>query len=194
MLETHRVMALIHTLFKGLCLDAGVGDSRNLQLLPEGSIGLDLRISNRLEKYEYIRSDLNCKLPFREEELDAILCAHVLEHLSNPTTTLQEFYRTLKENGLLIIAIPNPNCIYCNFYDSDLFPEHTNAWSKNQMRLILRHSHFKVLKTYINFPFFANRWFGLLWNNIPLLDRIWCDWWFICQKLGRDRLTNTNSI
>ena len=182
MREAHRVMVLIRPMLKGICLDAGAGDSRNLCLLPQGSIGLDLKIPNRLKQYSYVQGDLNSKLPFRNGSFDSILCAHVLEHLSKPPATLKEFHRVLKENGTLIIAIPNPNCIYYNFYDSNLQPEHIKSWSKKDMELLLTDSNFEVSKTYINFPFIANKWFGLIWNNILLLDRIWCDWWFICRK------------
>jgi len=39
---------------------------------------------------------------------DAIVCSHVLEHLSNPTRILVRLRQHLAPGGLLLIALPNP--------------------------------------------------------------------------------------
>lgn len=45
-------------------------------------------------------------LPFRDNELDAIVCIAVLEHVEDPQRAVSEMFRTLKENGLLFVYVP----------------------------------------------------------------------------------------
>lgn len=70
----------------------------------------------KLKNLNYTTTDLNspladvkadiCKLPFKEEEFDVILCNHVLEHISDDTKAMQELYRVLKKGGMAILQIP----------------------------------------------------------------------------------------
>ncbi|WP_440054184.1 class I SAM-dependent methyltransferase [Pseudoalteromonas sp. T1lg65] len=50
--------------------------------------------------------DLNQPLPFQDQEFNTVLCSDVLEHLTNPESTLKEVARLLKPNGALIINTP----------------------------------------------------------------------------------------
>lgn len=43
-------------------------------------------------------------IPLKNEEVDLIYCISVLEHISDPAKIISEFYRVLKENGILIIT------------------------------------------------------------------------------------------
>lgn len=45
--------------------------------------------------------------PFSEGELDCIIFADVLEHLKNPWEVLARFSKLLKDNGTVVISIPN---------------------------------------------------------------------------------------
>ncbi|GAG82018.1 unnamed protein product, partial [marine sediment metagenome] len=47
------------------------------------------------------------KLPFKNDQFDAIIAFDVIEHLKKPENFLKEANRTLKLNGILIIATPN---------------------------------------------------------------------------------------
>jgi len=46
-------------------------------------------------------------LGFRDSLFDRIVCFEVLEHLESPIKALKEFKRVLKENGEIIISVPN---------------------------------------------------------------------------------------
>lgn len=69
-----------------------------------------------LSNLEYITTDLNsplaevkadiCDLPFKDNTFDVILCNHVLEHIPDDTTAMQELYRVLKKGGWGIFQIP----------------------------------------------------------------------------------------
>lgn len=46
-------------------------------------------------------------LPFEDEYFDAVFAGEVIEHLYDPDHFLDEVYRVLKPNGLLVITTPN---------------------------------------------------------------------------------------
>jgi SAM-dependent methyltransferase len=67
--------------------------------------GVDV-LDNPLEKC--IRIDLNQKvLPFRSKTFDAVNCSDVLEHLFYPLEMLREIKRVLKDDGIVLISLPN---------------------------------------------------------------------------------------
>jgi len=46
-------------------------------------------------------------LPFSDESQDAVLAAHVLEHIDNYQEVLREWYRVLRIGGYLVIIVPH---------------------------------------------------------------------------------------
>lgn len=48
-----------------------------------------------------------CKLEFKNNFFDIIICSEVLEHLKDPQAAMKEIYRVLKKGGLAIISTPN---------------------------------------------------------------------------------------
>ncbi|RLI91777.1 MAG: hypothetical protein DRO95_03685 [Candidatus Altiarchaeales archaeon] len=69
------------------------------------------------EKVEFIRKSFNFnsyrvdieneELPFDDKEFDLVICNQVIEHLKNINLPLSEIYRVLKDNGFLLIGVPN---------------------------------------------------------------------------------------
>lgn len=57
--------------------------------------------------------------PFKDNTFDEILIRHVLEHLSDTITTMEEIYRISKPAGYVHIAVP-----YWNSYGAVLDPTH----------------------------------------------------------------------
>lgn len=65
---------------------------------------------------DYTTTDLNspladvkadiCRLPFKDEEYDMILCNHVLEHIPDDTAAMKELFRILRPGGMAILQIP----------------------------------------------------------------------------------------
>lgn len=65
---------------------------------------------------DYTTTDLNspladvkadiCRLPFKDEEYDVILCNHVLEHIPDDTAAMKELFRILRPGGMAILQIP----------------------------------------------------------------------------------------
>ncbi len=75
------------------CQYEGTGDNRGLQMGSWDTKKID------------IVGDIT-DIPEGDESFDVVLCTEVLEHLPEPTLALQEFYRLLKPNGILILTAP----------------------------------------------------------------------------------------
>jgi 2-polyprenyl-3-methyl-5-hydroxy-6-metoxy-1,4-benzoquinol methylase len=56
--------------------------------------------------------DLEKGLPFEDGTFDVIYAAELIEHLYNPDYFLEECYRVLKKNGVIIVSTPNLQAWY----------------------------------------------------------------------------------
>ncbi len=62
------------------------------------------------------RQGLNCRhyegerLPYADESFDVLTAWHVIEHVSDVTRTLQDWYRVLRPGGLLMLETPDAEC------------------------------------------------------------------------------------
>jgi SAM-dependent methyltransferase len=92
-----------------------------------GIDGLDNQFQN------YIKTDLNkIILPFKNQSFDAICCCATLEHLFYPLEILREIKRVLKNDGRILISLPNDeglNGIISSFqkvksYDESIYGHH----------------------------------------------------------------------
>ena len=50
-------------------------------------------------------------LPFDDKSVDITICTEVIEHVIDPKVVLKELKRVTKDNGLIIVSIPNENLI-----------------------------------------------------------------------------------
>ena len=55
----------------------------------------------------------------KDDEYDAITMWHVTEHLERLDRTWYQAYRSLKKNGVLIVAVPNPRSFDAGVYGKD---------------------------------------------------------------------------
>jgi SAM-dependent methyltransferase len=77
------------------------------------------------------------ELPYEKESFDCIFAKDVFEHAIAPTIVISEFYRTLKQNGWLIVTMPSRE--WANeFY-------HYNMLTHYQMYAMLKKYSFKAL-------------------------------------------------
>ncbi|MBI2024334.1 class I SAM-dependent methyltransferase [Candidatus Giovannonibacteria bacterium] len=86
-----------------------------------------------------IISDLNSKLPFKNNSCDIIFMSNVLEHISNPNLLLSECNRILRDGGLLIAAVPFLVSVHRPPYD---FHRYTNF----MLQKLLRDAGFSEIK------------------------------------------------
>jgi len=173
--------------FNGTCLDVGCNVGRHLKLMPLKSVGVDIIAPPPDLKTDYrvLVYDLNnIPWPFKDESFDVVFCSHVIEHLRSPYDVLKEFHRILKRGGKLILGIPNPNCVYFDFYPLSKdrsWSDHIYSWTQKQAIRFITNCGFSVEKMYCNFPFLGKRW-GEIWNALPITKTISPDMWFVCTK------------
>ncbi len=61
--------------------------------------------------HKFIIADFNQGLPDGLEQYDAIVCCEAMGYLQNPGLFLQSVRKHLKEGGVFILSIPNPNYV-----------------------------------------------------------------------------------
>ncbi len=118
---------------KGKILDVGCCKGDLMKYLHQGLdyFGVD-DLDNNFENY--IKFDLNnMKLPFKNKKFDAINCSAVLEHLFYPLELLKEMKRVLKDEGVILVSLPNDkslNALFCQLfvdikpYDNNIYGHH----------------------------------------------------------------------
>lgn len=128
-----------------------------------------------------IKHDLNKPLPFRDSSFDIILAGEVTEHLTNPKGFLLECYRVLRENGKLILSVPNICCLKNRlFVLFGKFPiaatanlkvewaDHYSDYNIDLLRIVLSEAGFEIKEVRTNGVFIRGKRIPLL-SNIPTL-------------------------
>lgn len=82
--------------------------------------------------------------------LDAITLWHVFEHIENQQDMLNTFHNKLKDNGLLIIAVPNPTSYdakrYKEFWAAYDVPRHLYHFTKAGMENLMNNEKWELKK------------------------------------------------
>ena len=89
----------------GKVLDIGYGDG-NPYL--NNVVGIEIRKTKKPENYDKVFVMDAQHMKFKNKSFDTITVGCVLAHVENPSLFLRECHRVLKDNGRLIITIPNP--------------------------------------------------------------------------------------
>lgn len=114
-----RIIRFIAPLKGKVGLDIGCGEgfeTRKLSSAGSTMIGCDVdphllgigrnRSRKTSDQSSLVQCDAEC-LPFQDATFDFIVALDVLEHIPHPESMLEENYRSLKERGTLILAVPN---------------------------------------------------------------------------------------
>jgi dolichol-phosphate mannosyltransferase len=107
--ERHRITGELIA-GEGPVLDVGCGSSRILELLPEGSIGVDilmrkLRFNQRFGLPMVHGSGF--ELPFPDESFGCVLSSQVIEHVPKDSPMIDELCRVLRPGGRLVLGTPD---------------------------------------------------------------------------------------
>lgn len=139
----------------------------------------------------FARSVLNlpvCTGSFQEMKLpanhfDAVVMWHVLEHVSDPQTTLAEVNRVLKPGGVFLIGVPNFGAWEARFSRAKWFhldvPRHLTHFTNETLQCALLAAGFQVKTRYGNAPEYdvfsfvqsCQNWLGLRHNLLYELMR-----------------------
>ncbi|MHA1875447.1 MAG: class I SAM-dependent methyltransferase [Promethearchaeota archaeon] len=122
--NTHEtVLALISRENSGLVLDVGAGSGAlSLKLCELGfkvvatDINSTFKANTIDEDIEFVLSDLDVSIPFKDHVFDYIVAVEIIEHVENPWHFLREISRVLKINGKLYLTTPNIHAIYQRIY------------------------------------------------------------------------------
>jgi len=97
----------------------------------------------RKYKIRCFRCDVNSEpLKFEAGSVDAVLCFHLIEHLSKPDNLLFEMCRILKPGGKLFIVTPDWRKQYKTFWRD---PTHLRPYDKTSIARLLRMSNFEPI-------------------------------------------------
>lgn len=129
-----------------LALDLGCRDgcwSKRLE-----GLGYEVVAADLMPNYEKaIVVDVNKTLEFKDRTFDLVWFSEVIEHLENPTFSLNEVKRILKPGGKLILTTPNSKFWLFRLFEllkvpiEDLQnPEHKHFFSYNQIKNLLPES------------------------------------------------------
>jgi len=133
-------------LSKGKILDVGCGTGSFLEIMKSAgweTVGLepnaDARKQTSLKNIECYEPDYLFNLP--DKQFDVISLWHVLEHIHDLHNNIVQFKRLLKDNGLLVIAVPNYTSSDATHYDAfwaayDV-PRHLYHFSTHSMKILL---------------------------------------------------------
>ncbi|HAH22111.1 MAG TPA: SAM-dependent methyltransferase [Candidatus Omnitrophica bacterium] len=102
----------------GRILDCGCGEGKisgflARELAPSQVIGTDISCDKLLEAsgkgglFFASNLDRGSALPFKDATFKLVFCNHVIEHLLDPDHLLDEIYRVLADDGVLVLTTPN---------------------------------------------------------------------------------------
>jgi ubiquinone/menaquinone biosynthesis C-methylase UbiE len=212
----------IHETVEKILQDAKRG---NILDVPAGEGALALRLKNlgfevsccdlypeifKLSKTEIKHGNLDAELPYDNRSFDFIVCVEGLEHIENPANAMREFARILKENGTLIVSVPNIMNVeerlkwLFNGYTSHFKPLseevlddiereyggmkeialHVNPIGYSEVRFLLEKNGFQIEKTYLDKPKKNS------WAYFPLVGLIKLTARFTSEKKRKARWTN----
>ena len=122
-------------------LDWGCGDGAFVKLLRTigyESYGLDAYAAE--PDVPYIINAAIDDSGFPDDFFDIITCFHVLEHLKNPKISIENAFRLLKANGVMIVEVPNFDSlgsrIFRNRWQPLQIPTHISHFTPETLQML----------------------------------------------------------
>jgi 2-polyprenyl-3-methyl-5-hydroxy-6-metoxy-1,4-benzoquinol methylase len=88
----------------------------------------------------------------QRDYFDVVTAFDVFEHVCDPNKFLQDVHAVLKDNGLIVVAVPNVRSLAAILmgkrWSQFILPEHLNYFSTSTLDRILRNNHFKVIQIF----------------------------------------------
>jgi 2-polyprenyl-3-methyl-5-hydroxy-6-metoxy-1,4-benzoquinol methylase len=140
----------------GRVLDVGCGSGELLSLLKKDGwqcFGVEINPKaasyvKKLWQIDVKNKELK-KNDFPAKNFDVIVLSHVLEHLPDPIQTLKIVRTALKDDGTLVIAVPNIRSINAKIFRSYWYaldvPRHLLHFNSETLQKMLRRAGFKII-------------------------------------------------
>lgn len=93
-----------------------------------------------------VRSDAFDFLKKEKAKYNGIFCSHVIEHL-NTDDVIKLFgycYRLLETEGIIVVAAPNPACLYMQLYEFWRDPTHVRMYNRELLMFLLHDAGFNI--------------------------------------------------
>jgi len=163
---------------KGRLLDVGCFTGLFLDLVREnGWTALGVEPSQWAVEYARDKLKLNVlqgkleDIKCDDESFDAVAMWDVVEHLSDPKSTLTLVNKKLKNGGILFLNTPNYDSIFCKIFRRKFwFIErmHLYYFTPSTVRKMLEECNYKVLKTGLHFKTLSLEYFILRLREINI--------------------------
>ncbi|MBO8180439.1 MAG: class I SAM-dependent methyltransferase [Archaeoglobus sp.] len=160
-------LKILSNMLPGKILDVGCGSGKIIAVLEKlgwDVYGIDLssraieNAKKRGLKKVYVGELTNFHFP--KKYFDVVLMRHVIEHIHNPNDYLSHINKILKDDGLLIISVPNINSrefkIFREYWYQLDVPRHLHFFNIHTLSKLLSNNKFNVINKYEDYrPFFS---------------------------------------
>jgi SAM-dependent methyltransferase len=177
---------------EGKVLDIGCGAGGNLKVLQNQGwkvSGIEISEVAAAHARNLVEGQIHTgtldSAPFDAKAFDLVLLSHSLEHLPSPVDALRRVYRLLKDDGLLVVTVPNRKSLEAKLFGAWWFhwdpPRHFYHFDKTTLSHAMKEAGFQPvrIRTGVGSTFFLaslERWWKERWgSNFPLkklLDRL----------------------
>lgn len=162
-IEAAQLISLARLRAGARVLEVGCGAGGLLERLPRAEVnpvgvdtlGTALDSARRRDPAAgLVRVGGEAALPFSRGSFDAVIGQHVLEHLHDLDTALEEWHRVLVAGGRLVVATPNASYPDpAHFADAD----HAHVYTAAELQRAVQHAGFTVEHTTTIFPYLSQR-------------------------------------
>ena len=131
----------------GLVLDVGCGNGALFETIGANRVlGVDychdglILTRRRFASVPLFCADA-CNLPFASSSVDVVVAQHLIEHLPSRDAACREWFRVLKEEGVLLVLTPN-----ASFCDPSVYRDesHIHIFDERGLRAVLEEVGFVV--------------------------------------------------
>ena len=177
---------------EGKVLDVGCGAGGNLKTLQDqgwNTHGIEISEVAAAHARELVTGNIHTgtleSAPFPPKSFDLVFMSHSLEHLPSPSDALRLVHRLLKDDGLVVVTVPNVNSLEFKLFGRWWFPldppRHFYHFEKHSLSGIFSQAGFRLhrVRTSIS-AIFLMASLDRFWNhrfrkNVPfrkLIDRL----------------------
>lgn len=142
----------------GHLLEVGCGSGATLQSIATKGwqvTGVDLdeaAVKNARSKGLEVHQGSLCAQNFMANSFDAIVMSHLIEHVPNPTELLNECYKLLKKDGVLIALTPNAGSDLHKYYGRNWIgldaPRHLQIFTLKSLANIATKTNYSSVKVF----------------------------------------------
>jgi 2-polyprenyl-3-methyl-5-hydroxy-6-metoxy-1,4-benzoquinol methylase len=151
-----RIRKVIHQIPRGgTLLDVGCDQPQVLIDRVRDELKLCIGIDSEVIPHNYanvriLQEKIQHKISVPSNSLNVITMLAVLEHLKHPADIVEECYRILKKDGVLLVTVPSPNSrpllelfAVLGLVRKKMIEQHENYFTRNQLMTLCKQVGFR---------------------------------------------------